>query len=111
MLQQDVAEDYVIATGQQHSVKEFVETACAYAGGMKIEWDGEGKNEVGLINGRVAIVVDPRYYRPAEVDTLLGDASKAKKQLGWEPKIGFFQLVEEMVRADFNHQCNLTKHR
>ena len=99
MLQQNVAEDYVIATSKQYSVKQFIDAACSCLD-MNIEWDGSGENEVGVIDGRVAIVVDPRYYRPAEVDSLLGDATKARKQLGWKPKVGFYQLVEEMVRAD-----------
>jgi len=97
MLQQDDPDDYVIATGEQRSVREFVEAAAPYFG-MKIAWEGEGVDEVGLdrITKRPIIKVDPKYFRPAEVDTLLGDASKAKKKLGWEPKITFEQLVEDM---------------
>jgi GDPmannose 4,6-dehydratase len=97
MLQQDEPEDYVIATGVQYSVKEFVEESAPYFG-MKIEWEGEGLDEVGIdkLTGRTVIRVNPKYFRPAEVETLLGDASKAKEKLGWEPKISFKQLVEDM---------------
>jgi len=97
MLQQDEADDYVIATGEQYSVREFVEEAAPYFG-MKIEWMGEGLDEVGYDwNTKKAVIkVNPKYFRPAEVETLLGDASKAKKILDWEPKITFKQLVEDM---------------
>ena len=97
MLQQDEADDYVIATGEQYSVREFVEEAAPYFG-MKIEWMGEGLDEVGYDwnTKKVVIKVNPKYFRPAEVETLLGDASKAKEKLGWEPKISFKQLVEDM---------------
>ncbi len=97
MLQQDKPEDYVIATGEQYSVREFVEAAAPYFG-MKIAWEGDGLDEVGYdtYSGNQVIVVNPKYFRPAEVETLLGDPSKAKKQLGWEPKISFNQLVEDM---------------
>ena len=97
MLQQDEPDDYVIATGEQHSVKEFVEAAAPYFG-MQITWRGDGLNEIGydIFTGNEVIKVSPKYFRPAEVETLLGDASKAKKKLGWEPKISFKQLVEDM---------------
>ena len=97
MLQQDEADDYVIATGEQYSVREFVEAAAPYFG-MNIVWEGEGLEEVGIDKntGRKVIDVNPKYFRPAEVETLLGDASKAKKKLGWEPKTSFKQLVEDM---------------
>jgi GDPmannose 4,6-dehydratase len=97
MLQQDEPDDYVIATGTQYSVKDFVEEAAPYFG-MKIAWEGEGLNEIGIdkLTKKVVIRVDPKYFRPAEVETLLGDASKAKEKLGWEPKISFKQLVEDM---------------
>jgi GDPmannose 4,6-dehydratase len=97
MLQQDEPDDYVIATGEQYSVREFVESAAPYFG-MKIAWEGEGINEVGYdtYSGRQVIKVSPKYFRPAEVETLLGDATKAKEKLGWEPKISFKQLVEDM---------------
>ena len=98
MLQQDEPEDYVIATGIQYSVREFVEAAAPYFG-MKIEWMGEGLSEVGYDwNTKKAVIrVDSKYFRPAEVETLLGDATKAKEKLGWEPKISFKELVEDMV--------------
>ena len=97
MLQQDEPDDYVIATGEQYSVREFVEEAAPYFG-MKIVWMGEGLNEIGydLNTKKTVIQVNPKYFRPAEVETLLGDASKAKEKLGWEPKISFKQLVEDM---------------
>jgi GDPmannose 4,6-dehydratase len=97
MLQQDKPDDYVIATGTQYSVRDFVEES-AYYFGMKIEWMGEGLDEVGYDwNTKKAVIrVNPKYFRPAEVETLLGDATKAKEKLGWEPKISFKELVEDM---------------
>ena len=97
MLQQDQAEDYVIATGVQYSVREFVEKAAPYFG-MNITWKGEELDEVGIDTntGKTIIRVNPKYFRPAEVETLLGDATKAKEKLGWEPKISFDQLVKDM---------------
>ena len=97
MLQQDEPDDYVIATGEQYSVREFVEAAAPYFG-MQITWRGEGLNEIGydVFTGNEVIKVSPKYFRPTEVETLLGDASKAKKELGWEPKISFKELVEDM---------------
>ena len=97
MLQQDEPDDFVIATGVQYSVREFVELAAPYFG-MTIVWEGEGLDEVGVdkTSGRTVVRVNPKYFRPAEVETLLGDASKAKEKLGWEPKTSFRQLVEEM---------------
>jgi GDPmannose 4,6-dehydratase len=97
MLQQDEPEDFVIATGKQYSVKDFVEEAAPYFG-MKIAWEGEGLNEVGIdkLTKKTVIQVNPKYFRPAEVETLLGDASKAKEKLGWIPKISFKELVEDM---------------
>lgn len=97
MLQQDKPDDYVIATGKQYSVREFVEEAAPYFG-MKIVWEGEGLDEVGIdkITGKTVVRVNPKYFRPAEVETLLGDATKAKEKLGWEPKTSFKQLVEDM---------------
>ncbi|WP_017942518.1 MULTISPECIES: GDP-mannose 4,6-dehydratase [unclassified Thioalkalivibrio] len=100
MLQQDTPDDYVIATGEQHSVRDFVD-AAAHELGMRIEWRGEGVDEQGFDDkGRCIVSVDPRYFRPTEVETLLGDASKAKRELGWEPRIRFDELVAEMVRED-----------
>jgi len=97
MLQQDEPDDYVIATGKQYSVRDFVNEAAPVFG-MKIEWRGEGKDEFGydLSTGRTVIRVSDRYFRPAEVESLLGDATKAKEVLGWEPKISFKELVEDM---------------
>ena len=99
MLQQEKPEDYVIATGIQHSVRDFV-NASAKALDMKIRWEGEGEQEVGFHGDKPIIKVDPRYYRPAEVGTLLGDPSKAKKELGWAPQTTFEELVEEMTASD-----------
>lgn len=101
MLQQDTPEDFVIATGVQHSVREFVEIAAAELG-MKIGWQGEGLDEVGieLNSGKTIVRVDSRYFRPTEVETLLGDPTNAKEKLGWVPEITFEQLVKEMVVAD-----------
>ncbi len=98
MLQQDQPDDYVIATGKQYSVKDFVNEAAPYFG-FNIEWRGEGLDEFGfcLNTGRAVVKVNENYFRPAEVETLLGDPSKAKRVLGWEPKIDLKGLVEEMV--------------
>ena len=97
MLQQDEPDDYVIATGQQYLVREFVEEAAPYFG-FNIEWRGEGEDEFGfdLVTGRTVIRVSDKYFRPTEVESLLGDAIKAKEKLGWEPEISFKQLVEDM---------------
>jgi GDPmannose 4,6-dehydratase len=101
MLQQDKPQDYVIATGIQHSVREFVDLTAQYLD-MKISWVGSGVDECALDQtGRKIVAVDPRYYRPAEVETLLGDATKARIELGWSPKITFEELVREMTDADF----------
>lgn len=100
MLQQEQADDFVIATGIQYSVRDFV-NAAANELGISISWKGNGIDEKGYdADGKCIVVVDPRYFRPTEVETLLGDASKAKKNLGWEPKITFDELVKEMVRED-----------
>jgi GDPmannose 4,6-dehydratase len=100
MLQQDQPEDFVIATGTQHSVRDFV-NATATELGMTISWRGIGPEEQGYdAAGKCIVAIDPRYYRPAEVETLLGDAAKAREKLGWTPKIGFKDLVSEMVRED-----------
>lgn len=100
MLQQDKPEDFVIATGMQYSVREFV-IAAAQEVGLTITWKGEGIEEKGYdANENCIVSIDPRYFRPTEVDTLLGDASKAKKKLGWTPKISFNELVSEMMRED-----------
>lgn len=99
MLQQIHPEDFVIATGEQYSVRDFVNLAAKNLD-MKINWKGKGIDEVGLINDQEIIKVDPRYFRPTEVENLLGDFSKAKNKLGWAPKITFEQLVQEMVDKD-----------
>jgi len=100
MLQQEAPEDFVIATGVQYSVRQFVDAAAREID-LSITWQGEGIGEKGFDNsGKCVVAVDPRYFRPTEVETLLGDASKAKTKLGWEPKISFEALVEEMMRED-----------
>ncbi|HKE94498.1 MAG TPA: GDP-mannose 4,6-dehydratase [Povalibacter sp.] len=101
MLQQQQAEDFVIATGKQYSVRRFVEAASAELG-MRLEWRGSGVEEQGidLNNGRTVVKIDPRYFRPTEVETLLGDASKARQKLGWTAETSFETLVKEMVAAD-----------
>ncbi len=100
MLQQEKPQDFVIATGQQYSVREFVQR-CAERLDLDLTWSGEGVEEKAVDSkGEVVVAVDPRYFRPAEVETLLGDASKAKRELGWTPSISFDQLVTEMVDSD-----------
>jgi GDPmannose 4,6-dehydratase len=115
MLQQDEPDDYVIATGEQRSVREFV-TAAAREAGIELAWSGKGVKEVGTVarvhdagkskpavhKGDVVVRVDPRYFRPAEVDTLLGDAAKARRKLGWKPRTSFGSLVQEMMQADLH---------
>jgi GDPmannose 4,6-dehydratase len=99
MLQQKSPEDFVIATGKQHSVKDFINLAAKEID-MKISWKGQGINELGFYEGRDIIKVDPDYFRLTEVENLLGDSSKAKNKLGWNPKITFEQLVKEMITED-----------
>lgn len=111
MLQQDSPDDYVIATGQQATVRDFVGLVCSFLG-VGIRWEGNGENEVAIVTdlpaeklsrlkkGDVIVRVDPRYFRPSEVDTLLGDASKAREKLGWEPQLSLGDMVEEMVKHD-----------
>ena len=101
MLQQEEPDDFVIATGEQHSVREFV-TLAAERLGLEVEWQGKGVDEKGMdkATGKAIVAVDPKYFRPTEVETLLGDPSKAKATLGWVPEIPFQQLVEEMVERD-----------
>jgi GDPmannose 4,6-dehydratase len=116
ILQKDMADDYVIATGEDHSVREFVE--CAFREiGVEIVWKGKGVKEVGVVKsyekqgtsdqldagikeGDIVVQVDPSYHRPTEVDSLLGDPRKAKKELKWEPRVSFNEMVSEMVRED-----------
>lgn len=101
MLQQEAPDDYVLATGEKHSVREFVEAAFAETG-RKIEWRGEGADETGVdvASGKTLVKVDPRYYRPTEVDLLVGDATKAREKLGWRHETTFAELVKEMVSSD-----------
>jgi GDPmannose 4,6-dehydratase len=100
MLQQEIAEDFVIATGVQYSVRDFV-NAAAKELDMQITWSGTGVDEKGCWQGKCIVQVDSRYFRPTEVETLLGDPTKAKQKLGWTPKISFDELVAEMVREDY----------
>jgi GDPmannose 4,6-dehydratase len=104
MLQQDKPDDFVIATGEQHSVREFVEKVGARLG-MPIAWQDQGVDERGvdMITGRTVVRVDARYFRPTEVDTLLGDASKAREKLAWRAEVGFETLIQEMVDSDLSH--------
>lgn len=110
ILQQPEADDYVLATGETHSVREFVERAFAYVGRV-LEWSGQGVDEVGrdAATGRILVAVDPRYFRPTEVDLLLGDPRKAQEKLGWRHQIGFAQLVEEMIAADLRTVATETR--
>jgi GDPmannose 4,6-dehydratase len=103
MLQQDVPEDFVIATGKQFSVRDFVVAAGSLLD-MRIEWQGEGVDEVGIdtVTGRKLVRVDPRYFRPTEVETLLGDATKARQKLGWTAEVSFPELVAEMIESDLD---------
>ena len=116
ILQQDEPEDFVISTGKQYSVRQMVDTAAKELG-ITLRWEGEGQEEIGIVDsvaegrgvkdaaltpGQVIVRVDPRYFRPAEVETLLGDSTKAKQKLGWEPQVTFEELVSEMVRVDLD---------
>ena len=112
MLQQDAPDDYVLATGEAHSVREFVERAFSHVG-ITISWRGSGVEETGVedLTGQALVSIDPRYFRPTEVDLLLGDASKAKRHLGWSHNTQFAELVREMVKADLaalqNRDCSV----
>ena len=103
MLQTDKAEDFVIATGETHTVREFLEEAFKYIN-VEIKWVGKGIDEKGIDSntGKVIVEIDPYYFRPTEVDLLIGDASKAKEKLNWEPKIKFKELVKIMMESEFN---------
>ena len=107
MLQQNQPDDYVIATGEAHSVREFIEKAFSILD-IDIYWKGKGSEEQGIDkkSGKTVVRVDPKYYRPTEVDLLLGDAKKAEKKLNWKPETGFEQLVEIMTRSDYDLLCN-----
>ncbi len=111
MLQQEKPDDYVVATNETHTVREFCELTAKYFG-YDLVWQGKGVKEKGIDKktGKVLIEIDPRYFRPAEVDVLLGDYSKAKKDLGWSPKTSFKELVRLMAEADFEHEKQNTKH-
>jgi GDPmannose 4,6-dehydratase len=103
MLQQERPEDYVIATGIQHSVRDFVSAAAAELD-LGLRWEGSGLDEKGYdAKGRCIVSIDPRYFRPAEVNSLLGDPRRARERLGWKPRISFQQLVKQMVESDFTH--------
>ncbi len=104
MLQQDKPDDYVIATGETHSVREFAEKAFAHMG-MLLEWSGDGSTEIGTDSksGKVVVRVDPKYFRPAEVDLLHGNPEKAKRKLGWTPSVSFDRLIEIMVQSDWDN--------
>ena len=101
MLQQPEADDYVVATGEMHTVREFIERSFGLVN-HPIEWKGKGVNEIGIdtTTGKVVVRIDPRYFRPAEVEQLLGNPAKAKEKLGWVPEVKFEQLVKIMVEGD-----------
>ena len=107
MRQHDEPEDFVIATGQQHTVRQFV-NACLNYMGLDVEWSGEGLNEVAKdkITGNVLVKINPEFYRPAEVETLVGDCTKAKEKLGWKHNYTFTELVEEMCKYDLENTRN-----
>ena len=101
MLQQETSDDYVVATGEMHTVREFIERSFAYLG-RPLEWRGEGVDETGIdtTTGKTVVRIDPRYFRPAEVEQLLGNPAKAKEKLGWRPEVKFEELVKIMVDGD-----------
>ena len=104
MLQQDKPDDFILATNETHTIREFIEEACKIID-IPIKWEGEGVNEKGIDSntGNVIIEINPKYFRPAEVDILLGDYTKAKTILGWEPKIKFLELVKIMIEHDLKN--------
>ncbi|MBF0317678.1 MAG: GDP-mannose 4,6-dehydratase [Nitrospirae bacterium] len=110
MLQHDEPDDYCIATGETHSVREFVEVTAECLG-MRLAWNGVGINEQGIDRntGKVIVEIDPRYFRPVDVDHLIGDASKAKAKINWQPKVKFKELVEIMTQADYDREAGLIK--
>ena len=101
ILQQDTPDDYVIATGEMHTVREFIERTFTLLE-MPVEWQGRGANEIGIDkkSGKTIIRIDPKYYRPTEVEQLLGDATRARTKLGWTPEVTFDKLIEIMVKSD-----------
>jgi GDPmannose 4,6-dehydratase len=112
MVQQSEPDDYVLATGETHSVREFIEIAFSQVG-RKIEWHGKDVDETGVdaANGETLVSIDSRYFRPTEVDVLLGDPSKAYRVLGWRHKVSFPELVAEMVKSDLNVIASETRER
>jgi len=111
MLQQSVPGDYVLATGEAHSVREFIELSFAHVG-IEIAWKGTGRDEQGFdaASGKLLVEVDPRYFRPTEVERLVGDPGKARRVLGWNHKTGFAALVAEMVDADLKSNGRELRH-
>jgi GDPmannose 4,6-dehydratase len=109
MLQADKPDDYVMATGETHSVREFIEESFSVLG-EEINWKGDGESEEGILksSGKKVVTINPRYYRPTEVELLIGDSSKAEKELEWKPKTKFKELVKIMVEADFKKQKTRT---
>lgn len=105
MMQQEKPNDYVIATGETHSVREFTEIACEHLG-FDLVWSGKDIKEIGVDRktGKTIVRIDPKYFRPTEVDLLIGDSSKARKELGWKPKVNFKELVKLMAQADYRHE-------
>lgn len=110
MLQQEKPDDYVLATGENHTVREFIEETCRLLD-FSLGWEGKGIKEKGVDKktGKVIIEIDPIYFRPSEVDILIGDSNKAKKKLGWEPKVGFKELVKIMAEYDLNNETKINK--
>ena len=110
MLQVDKPGDYVLATNETHTVREFVEESFKYFN-EEIEWKGKGKEEVGILKstGKEVVGINPRYFRPTEVDLLIGDYTKAKNDLGWQPRVKFKDLVNLMVKADYEKLKNRNK--
>jgi GDPmannose 4,6-dehydratase len=106
MLQQETPDDYVLSTNETHTIKEFVELSCRECG-WNLTWEGEGENEKGLVDGLVIVELDKKYLRPSEVDLLIGDYTKAKNVLGWEPKVKFEELVKIMMSHDIKNINNL----
>ena len=106
MLQQPKPDDYVLATGETHTIREFVELSAKILG-WEVVWRGRGLKETGVDKktGRTLVAIDPRYFRPAEVDLLVGDARKARRELGWKPSVTFEQLVEMMVKSDLAQEA------
>ena len=111
MLQQSAPDDFVISTGETHSIREFIEAACDELD-LKIEWTGSGLDEMcaSVTSGNAIVKINPEFYRPAEVDVLIGDSTKAREVLGWTPKINFRELVKRMVRGDCNVAVRRPEH-